>query len=267
MPNVNTFKKYGALLQMGLIPSLSFFLGLRFYGFMYSLAFLMGTLLLCTLIANLLLSNPFTKMIEGGGILLLDISSTGIIRPSTIRVQSPYIYGKIGKTEVKDVFDRATVHNIAAPQQFKSGMKYITDENNPKKGGISIELSEDEYNKARFGFWQYPCLIWNDQIKSLVTKDFLGEQEKATFAEHGLLYLNRKMEELTSVVRDFGRYIVELTKPQKGLFSGKTWMWIIIIIVFIILAALFAKPIWQAITGASGSAIQAATPTTKIVTG
>ena len=62
--------------------------------------------------------------------------------------------------------------------------------------------------------------------------------EKDTFAEHGVLYLNRKMEELTSVVRDFGRHVVETLKPKQSLFKNK-WVIVIIIIFAVILLIIF----------------------------
>lgn len=128
--------------------------------------------------------------------------------------------------------------------------------------GLKIELDELEMNKARFALFHYPVLIYNEQLGTVVTKDFLSEQEKISFAEHGVLYLNRKMEELTSVVRDFGRYVVELTKPQGGSIFTKWWVWVIVIILVALLVIMFAPSVMKVmgatVSSASG-AVQTAT--------
>ncbi len=51
-------------------------------------------------------------------------------------------------------------------------------EERTKENITVIELSESEYNSARFSLFHYPALIWNDQIKSMLTKDFMAGQEK-----------------------------------------------------------------------------------------
>lgn len=305
--NLYKVRVYGGLICGPLVTVLAFFIVLSFYGFMWSLVGMFVGLLVGVVISKLLIRNAFSDMLEGNGVLALNIDSTGILRPFIVAVQSPYIRNK--KMDVDDIFDRSAVMQLATPEHNRQPLGYLEDggvrvvlekkamiklkqlnKDGPvgvlelkkgeytilkeKKGAVVLqltpeamkdlrektkenltllELDENEYNKGRFALFHYPVLIYNDQTKSIITKDFLAEQEKAAFAEHGILYLNRKMQELTSVVRDFGRYVVELTKPQSGFF-GKWWVWIIIVIFVGILIALFAGPIITAIKGAAGSA-------------
>ena len=72
---------------------------------------------------------------------------------------------------------------------------------------------------------------------------------KETFAEHTVLYLNSKMKELTSAVRDFGRYVVETLKPKTNLLQSKLF-WFIVIIGLVLIGALFFPAILEAIGGA-----------------
>lgn len=254
MVNIYKVKKWGAFILCGFIPLTCFVLGNNFYNFMIGMAFFGGGLLISVLVANILLNNPFTTMLEGGGLLAIDISSTGIMRPFICTVEQPYIKGKIGNENITDIYDRDTVLQLANPQQ--AGKVIIKDNK------ISVTLNEDEFNRARFGLFQYPVLIFNGQVKSLLTKDFLSESEKKSFAEHGILYLNRKLEELTGVVRDFGRYIVELTKPQENWFAKRPWAIWLIIIAIIIMILLFAGPVIKQFMGGIQSAAGAATGVT-----
>lgn len=261
MLNPFVWKKYGALILGMAITTCSFAVVTIFYGILWGVVAYLVTMLLMTVVGSLLLQNPFTAMLEGKGLLVLDINSTGIIRPFIVGVNNPYIQGKVGGGKVKDVFDRASIFQFAAPTNNKSSLMFedvkksdpVTPENSFIEPKVVIKLNEDEYNKGRFALFHYPVIIWNDQIKSIITKDMLSETEKDVFAEHTVLYLNRVMEDLTSLVRDFGRYIVELTKPQ-GSLGGKWWVWAIIIVGLVILTAMFAPAIINAVKGTVGTA-------------
>lgn len=252
MLNWFSVKKWAALLVNILMPVIFFFVGIQFYGFWVGLGCLLVAGIVSFLLANMLLKNPFTEMIEGKGLLCINIDSTGVLRPFIVALNQPYIKGALDKnTPVNDVYDRSAVLQMSNP--LKTGRASLMgDKIEIDLDGEKTTLSEKEFNAARFGLWQYPVLIYNNQIKSLVTKDDLSNTEKDSFAEHGVLYLNRKLEELTSTLRDFGRYIVELTKP-KGSFIGSSWFWIIIVILFIVLGLLFARPLFNVISGAASS--------------
>jgi len=252
MLNPFVIRKYATLLLVPLITSITFFISLKFYGFWIGLSSLMISIIITTLIGIILLKNPFTDMLEGKGILTLDINSTGIIGAYISAVNSPYIKTKINRKIKSDVFDRQNVYQLSQPT--KAGTAKVTN-----KGGLNISLDQEEYNKAKFVFNQYPVIIWNSQLESTITKDFLSEKEQTSFAKHAVLYLNRKVEELTSAVRDFGRYAVELTRPQKSFMGGK-WGIIIIVVIIIILIALFAPAIIKSI-GSFGSAAGGAVKT------
>ena len=113
-------------------------------------------------------------------------------------------------------------------------------------------MDEKRLNEARFAMFHFPVILYNDQLKSVITKGELSKTEKNTFAHHSVLYLNRQMEALTFAIRDFGRYIVETMKPKTDIFKSKVF-WIIIAVVVIILLALFAPAVMNAIGGFAGN--------------
>lgn len=253
MLNPFVIKKWGALLLTGLVTTIVFYSALVFTGnLLIACGFMAAGLTISALISNLLLDNPFRAMIEGKGILALNIDSTGVIRPFIMNVRPPYIEGLLGQNLATDVYDREMVYNLAAPQEagfLQQG------EGKDGKVRMAMILSEEEYNKARFALFHFPVIIYNEQIRSLITKDFLSEQEKATFAEHGVLYLNRKMEELTSAIRDFGRYVVEQLKPNKFTISP-TLIWIFIIIGIVGLAIWLLPQIFPGMQQAAGNLVE-----------
>lgn len=249
---INTFKirKFAALLLNGFLTVIAFVIGNIYFGFFGGLGCMAIGLILGTVIALKLLQNPFSDMIEGKGILALNIDSTGVIHPFILAVRPPYIKGKVNGNQVDDVFNRDTVMQITPAKKGSTTVEITKD------GGLNIDLDGKTAQDARFAFLHYPVILYNDQIKSVITKSFLSNEEKDTFAEHGVLYLNRKMEELTSVVRDFGRHVVETLKPKGSLFQNK-WVLIIIAVAVVILIAMFAPGIIQAVKGTMGNAASA----------
>ena len=103
---INTFmlRKWGALLVVGFMCVICFMVGNITYGFIGSLVLFAVGLLVSLMIGNLMLRNPFTLMLEGKGIMAINMDSTGILRPFIVQVASPYIKSKFAGKAVNDVF-------------------------------------------------------------------------------------------------------------------------------------------------------------------
>lgn len=252
MANIFTVRKYGAFFLCALLTTISFYVGIIYYNFFIAIIIMLVTMIITSLLASIMIKNPFSIMLEGRGLLCFNLDSTGVIRIFNVGLQSPYVWIKQGRKKTSDVWDRSSVLMMEAPR------KNTTPAEIKKEGGIKIELDEAGLNSARFAFQKYPVLIWNDQIKSLVTKDFLAEQEKLIFAEHGILFLNRRIEDLTSKIRDFARYVVESTRPKGNIFQN-VWVWVVIVVVIGILVLLFAPALITNIGSAWGTGAAATT--------
>jgi len=239
MLNAFSIKKYGALSLCTMITIVCFSVGVFYYGLWIGVALLFPGLLFGSIIGSLLLKNPFSDMLEGKGILALKIDSTGIIKPFIVSLDPPFVYGKLGKKWIRGIFDRSSVFNFAAPVK---ATKTAKTQGNCGRKVLSFVLDENRANEGRFGFFQYPCIIYNAQINSIITKDFLSNNEKEMFAEYQVLYLNRKTEELSSLLRDFGRHVVESTKPRSSIFGNK-WLWIGVAILVGFLIIMFAPAV------------------------
>jgi len=268
--NANVLKKYGAIILAAFIPVICYNVGNFYYGLIGAAGFFFGGLVMVMVIVPILLKNPFTEMVEGKGIAILNLDSTGIIKPFIAKVASPFIQSKLNGKNIKDSFDRSSVFSMAHPSKlkhkiniFRKGQKVLVDKGTPEEKVVElpadcmiIAIDYETLNSSRFGLYHFPCLIYNEQLGSFVTKEFLAGQELDAFAKHGVLYLNRKIEELTSAVRDFGRHVVESLKPTVSIFTNK-WVQLGLVIAILVIIALFAKPFIGAISnfgsGASGA--------------
>lgn len=262
MINPFILKKWGALLLTGLMTTIFFAVGVVFYNFYIGLALMAAGLITSVIAANLMLKTPFSDMLEGKGILAIDINSTGILQPFIVAVQSPFIRARVKGKVIEDVFNRKTVNQIK-PALKKPGKVSVTN------GKVSFELSQEEFNDARMAMYQYPVIFFNSQLGTVITKEFLSTQEKEAFAEHQLIYLNHKNQELSSLIRDFARHVINELKPQGNLLANK-WLWLAVGALIIILIVLFAPAVLDAIGGFSssgaGQAIASAQDATQSVT-
>lgn len=261
--NPFVLKKYAALILASCLSTIAFFIAVRFYSLMIALLAFLIAVLLSVIMGAMLLKTPFSSMLEGKGLLCFDINSTGVIKPFNITINAPYMAGKYNKQPIKDIFDRAAVFQISPPIKDKT-QKLIENED----GKLSITLDQNKFNKARFALYHYPVLLWNDNIKSLVTKDFFSERERDAFAEHGVLYLNKQVEELNNHLLNFGRYVVENLKPKEAWYKNK-WVIVVLVIAFIIFLVLFAPAVINQVKGFINPATDAITKTvgsTDIVT-
>lgn len=254
---INTFKlrKYAAILTCGCLPAILLTVGSSYYGLLWGgIAFFLIGLVLILPVGVIFLKNPFSQMLEGHGLLTINLDSTGVLQVFIMGVRQPYIGGKLGKKVVEDVFDRESILHLAKPKKALQKAEGLPG------GGLRIELSEDELNKGRFALYHYPVIIYNQQTGTVITKDWLGEKEKTAFAEHSILYMNRRVEELSAHVRDFGRAVVELIKPGKNILN-RWWLWAIIFGIFIfVMLLLFGQPIMDAISGFAGTTGEALRP-------
>lgn len=232
--NPFTIKKYAVLLIVPVLVTILFYVGLLYWGFLWAIVSLGIGLILGAVLGNALLKTPFSNMLEGKGLLCFNLDSTGVLQPFNVGLDRPYIKGRYNKTNIKDIFDRSTVLQLAPPRQAKN----VTE---TETGNLIIELDTKNFNNARLALFHFPVLIWNDQLKCLLTKDDLMNNEKTAFAEHNILFLNKQVEDLNGHLLNFGRYIVESTKPIGNIFQNK-WTWIIMVAILII-ASIFIFPI------------------------
>lgn len=242
MINLFIVRKYAALLVACFLPVVFFFVSITFYGMWVAIVFLFIAVGLSLLLGNIFLKTPFNQMLEGKGILALDITSTGIITPFIVKVQEEFIEGFVNKGHrVKDIFDREAVYNMKPPVDAVN--KVNLSKNEDKKSFFKLELTEDDYNKSKFQLYHYPVLIYNSQVSSVLTKDILAGDEKNIFAEHNIIYLRKVLQELGRDIKNFGRYIVDSIKPTTNILTNPIVV-VIMIIVLIILAIIFIPKIF-----------------------
>lgn len=233
--NLYKVKKWGAFMLMAFLPTVTFFIMILMTDLIQTIiAFFMVTAI-SMVIASKITGHPIMELLEGKGLLVLTLDSTGVIDPFIVGVKNPYMRGKFKEKEIETLFDRESVNYLAIPKKVNATVEQTADPNIEK---LTMEIPKDEKNSIMFGFRHFPVLIYNKNLETFITKDVLADFEKDTFVNHMVLYLNRKVEDLTSQLRDFARYIVEQTRPKKSIFSSGWFKWLLIIFVIVILVAL-----------------------------
>jgi len=238
--NINKIKNIGAFFVAEFLTLITFILSiLSFHDLLISILITIFIMILGILLGRKLTKHPLTELIEGSGILVLKIDSTGIIKPLIARLNPPYLTTEKGG----GLFDRKMSFYLTNP-------KNSIVERNENDNSIIIKEIQPKHYFAFENF--YPVFVYNEQMKTFIDKEFLSKAETRYLIEHNLNYIKNKSEELSSILRDFARYIIEQTRPKPAFFAS-WWFWLIVIVLFIIVGIM--------LTGAVPSIIPSATPT------
>lgn len=242
MINPTVLKKYLAFMILGVGGALAYFIGTLNFGVGYGVGvFVVAFVILCVL-ANLLLKTPLRDVVEGKGLLAINIDSTGRMTPFILSLDAPFLRGLLYKKKIEDTFDREHTNYLTSPQKGTAEYVKVKNDDGTISEKLVLTLDKSEINNARFAFNQYPTFIFNEMLGSLVTKEFLGGQEKSYFTEHTTLTLLHSIQELVRKTGDYARYVINLeSKEQGGLFAGRAWLWIVVILIIGALAV-FAGP-------------------------
>lgn len=238
--NIYKIKKWGGLFLVGFLPTLLFFLFILFgWGLFFAIiAWLVG-IALGIVIFNIMTKHPILQMLEGEGLLTFTIDSTGIIKPFICKVIPPFLEGNLNGKKVSTIFDRESVFYMKKPEKAiieklkKEDAKKMVKDFNPDYDYYILKYEKEDATKITYGFEHFPVLIYNKNLDAFLTKDTLAQIETEGMIRHLVLYLKKKTEELTAIMRDFARYVIEMSKPR-GLpfgFLGKWWFWIIVFFV------------------------------------
>lgn len=242
--NLYKIKKWGAGFIMAFMPTMTFLIFIITTDFIQSIiAFLIVTPV-AILLGNRLMSHPVLQYLEGKGLLVLTFDSTGTIESYLVNVNNPYISGMYRGKKAETIFDRDSVFYMGAPQKVEGTM--VED---PNYEIINLKVPKNKRNEYMFGFQHFPVLIYNKNLETFLTKEALADLEKDTFVKHMVLYLNRKVEDLTASLRDFARYIVEQTRPRTSWLSSGALKWILLIGVIILLVVILAPFIIETFEG------------------
>ena len=246
--NVYKIKEVGAFILACLIPMLVFSIVSMLYGFLMGLLFWAIFTALFVWIAIRMLKNPFTDMLKGAGLLTLNIDSTGLISVFISRLSQGVVSGFFDGREVADSFNRNGVSAINAPVKTKGFW-----ERDKESGCYSLKITDKELYDARFAFNQYPVLIYNNITGSFVTKQQLCNLEKNMIAHNMLVFLSKKVDDLSSALRNFGRYVVDSLKPASR-DGGVVPNWLMYVIIFVAIA-LVGFLIWKAASSGTLSSV------------
>lgn len=250
--NLWKVKKWGGIFIAGMLP-LFIFMFFLFGGYdilMSLMAAILGVFL-GGIIMSLMLKHPFIDLLSGDGLLVLTFDSTGVIKPYIAKVMSPFISTIIDGQKQDTIFDRDSVFYTGLPDKAEISA------NDPSDGFIhyDMKVKKGEETSITFGFLHYPTFIFNKNMGAFLTKDALGKMETEAVIKHLVLYLKKKTEELTSIMRDFARYVIEMSRPKGSMFAGifgNWFFWIALIFGAGVLLYLF----WPSIAGIFSGTVQ-----------
>lgn len=279
MINFYKVRKNAVLVMWPTLGTVFFYGGLLTYGFVGGLCSMGAFILLGFFLGKLLLHNNFSAALEGGGLLVVDLSSKGVLPTFLVQMDGRNLT-KNGK--IKTHFNRSIVQYMRPPvrpvgvrwwqfwkyenvpvaqpvttepqEEVVTSTRVVQD----SKGGYKLTITADDYQKSRMLVETLPVIFCNMQTGQFLTKDFLSDFEMKSTILHALVDMYHKIERLEHHMLDFGRYVV-----QAAMGDGQKWwqskvLWIILLVVGLGALAYYVGPgIIGAIKGGVAPAQQA----------
>ena len=225
MFNPFTLKRYLATGILPIVVCICWQAGELYGGLLWSLAGLMVGVIFSVVAAGKLLDNPFSTMLEGKGILAIDLNSSGLIRFFNLIVMPPKVEGVLDGEPIHDIFDRKAMFRIAPPLNQGTATPH-------KNGGWTLEVDEEQYNQNKFAVAHYPAFVYNSATKTCLTKEALSTLEMRQLSEHNILSLLGEVRELNKNTRNLTRSSIDLWSNIGGFFSSvkDNLVWILVIL-------------------------------------
>lgn len=225
-------KKWLVLFFAGLFPTLATILYFSMTRKLVdSLGLGFGIIILFVVIGSMVLKNPFMRIFEESEYLLLTISSSGGIIPFTLIPMGNKVLGNINGRVLEHVYDRNAMVYLDHP---RTGKFYQDEEN------VYLVLPKKDLNQTQFSMSGIPSYLWNEPLGTFLTKEMLSTMETKTFARHEILYLNHQAKDLNSHMLNFGRYVIDQTKPAWKIWEQGWFKWILIILLIVGMAYFLA---------------------------
>lgn len=207
---------------------------------------------LMVLVGGLFINNPFREMIEGKGVIVFDITSSGIIKPFVAYPNMPYIDIKVGKTWFRSIYNRAIGMYLKMPEKAK-----LDD----KGKNLKFELPKEKYSKTYFSLADKPVLFWNSKLKTFLTKEVLAEKENALMVENTALQTLDQVRGMRHDLHELTRTVVDQFKPNSLMELLKNPVFVfIVVIVTIFLIFMFVAPMLPKFLGYIESGTKAIAP-------
>lgn len=277
MFNVFVFRKWAALLLCSTFAALGMVCGLFLQeSFWWGLTWMGAGAVLAMVVSNFwLLKNPFNSMLEGDGILTINMDSTGIMSPFIVSINQEStgvsLFGFLGKQKIRDPFNREMINYITNPTEVPNGAHFVKSGVTEKitqsektitaaEGDLIIHIPKEKLHLNRFGMFHFPTIFYNQKLGTTVSKEFLGSNENQILREHLMVYLLHSVREHSDRMFNFARGVIDSLSAKFG-GGSSTWLWVIIgLIVIGGLAVFFGPNIIAAFKGVvpgAQSAVQA----------
>lgn len=246
MFNPYVIRRHFANLLVGTLPLCAFVYGVYTFGLNNAIFIGASVLLVCMIASAKMTNHEFRDMLEGKGIITVKLESTGVFDFRVLQVANGRIFGNLWGKNINEPYNPELLYTLYAPEIHDNGysvVKYKDAVKNVEKDLLVIDI--EKFRRYKFGFKQYPMLVYNSVTKTLLTKGDLGDIEKM-IASHNVFVANERAKDLNRSLLDFSRAVVDKEFSLKGVEFGK-WL------IYLLIGGIIAFFVWQLLQGGGGA--------------
>lgn len=216
------------------------------------------------IISQILLASPFfVQVMDGNGILLLNLNSSGLIPVGLAKIKFNKFGQRLFSFKINNV-DNTKLYNRDSIWHLKPAMDGTYEILRNEKGNkiYKIELDEAAYYDSNYRIEAIPCIIWNSQQGKFLSKSELGDQETSNLLKMISLNEQKELRELKESIDNFLRdYADKLNNLTSSLSENPLFKVIIIIVILLIIGGVIVMFFPQIQTMIFGGVETISTPT------
>jgi len=180
------------------------------------------------------ITSPWREMLEGDGVIVMDITSSGIIKPFIARPNMPYVDVQVHGNFFRSIYNRSIGMYLKEPEPARM---------NDTGETIKFELPKDNYSKSYFALADKPILFWNSKLNTFLTKEVLAEKENSLMIENTALQTLDQVRNMRKDLHELTRTVVDQFKPNAfGELLRNPWFVMIIVVTTMFLLFMFVAP-------------------------
>jgi len=223
---LQTLKKIGILIASSLLPLVAFLILILLRFDLLTAAvvcILIG--LVFVLIAHKITDSPFLRMFEGKTFGVITFDSRGKIDFFDVALEGDSFVGYFMGKKIESPFNSNFFWRIS--DVFKKGKMQVEGEK------MVLTLYKENFNRSVFKT-DFPILVWDKQLNSFITKDWLHTQEKKDMWFTKAFELKKEIIEYNRSASTITKLIVDMIGARLKQQSWIIWFIVLVVIGYIL---------------------------------
>jgi len=196
--------------------------------------------LFSAILGRIITGNSFIAMLEGSGLIVLSLNSSGIVTPYLAKTDSKILTMNTKKGLITAVYDRTIGFYL---KEFRKAVISVTKNTETQIETVNVSMPKEEFSSNYFKLMDKPMLIYNEKAGTFLSKQALCDLENGIMADYLSLVVLSKVDAigiqltaLTKVFSDYFKPLGILKMLDNPFVKGVVLVVIIVALIFLVIS-------------------------------